>query len=195
MRTPVSVLLAAVVALLGACAQPELPSDVWYRLQVPAPAAPAAAPSLGGGLEVARPRAEGVVAERPLVYAEADMPNRFYQYTYHHWAEPPARMLQDELVDYLRAAGAADRVTLPEQRADAEWLLSTRLRGLEQVRGADGHVHVLLEFTLRRAADGALVWTRQMERRRETVDSSLPAAVGAFEAALASIFDELAGAL
>jgi len=142
-------LLAAWLLLLiplTACTQSEIPPDRYYRIVVDKPEATPVRPPLDGPLEVDRPAADGLLGARPIVYAEAARPNELQEYSYDFWTEPPALMLQSELVSYLRAARIADMVVTPGLRVNAAYRLSGRLRRLEHLVGDQPKVLVEIEF-------------------------------------------------
>ena len=95
-----SLSIAAVALGLGACAQPEIPQDKYYRLNVTTSAK--AAVKLDGVLEVERFRADGLISGRPIAYSENK--GHLSEYHYHFWVEPPVDLLQDAMVSFLRNA-------------------------------------------------------------------------------------------
>ena len=118
---PAALLLAAPLLLtLTAClgAAPPLPRDHFYRVAVPASPNPAA--RFPGTISVAPIEADGLLRERPLLFSEGNA-HEIQQHDYHYWVEAPPRMLQTQLVDYLRASGAADAVITPDLRLPADF--------------------------------------------------------------------------
>ena len=185
--------LAALLTLipLTACIQPEIPQDRYYRIVVGKPEATSARPPLDGPLEVDRPDADGLLGARPIVYAEADRPNELQEYSYDFWTEPPALMLQSELVGYLRAARIADLVVTPGLRVNAAFRLSGRLRRLEQLVGEQSKVLVEIEFAVRDNRRGRITLLKTYRAEAIPVDASLPAAVDAFGKAFTAIVARL----
>lgn len=94
------ILPLVVTLMLAACAQPPVPVDTFYRLEVPEPAA--GRQVFDGVVEVRAFDADGLAAERPLIYSEPGSPT-LRQYNYHFWVESPAVAVQSELADSLRA--------------------------------------------------------------------------------------------
>lgn len=182
-------LVMAVVAIgLVACAQPPVPQDHFYRLQVAAPSDSMPQPKLDGTLEVARLMADGLIAGRPIVFSEAANPLRVSEYHYHFWTQPPTVMLHDELVAYLRAANVARSITTPELRLEPDYVLTGKIRRLEQVRGRPSKAAVVIEFALRDRRDDRLMMVETYSEENETDGASVPAAVAALNDALASIY-------
>lgn len=172
---------------LTACTQPEIPPDRFYRIIAGKPEATLARPPLDGPLEVDRPAADGLLGARPIVYAEAAHPNELREHSYDFWTEPPALMLQNELVGYLRAARIADMVITPGLRVNAAYRLSSRLRRLEHLVGDQSKVLVAIEFAVRDNRNGRITLLKTYQAEAIPVDATLPAAVDAFGQALTAI--------
>jgi len=174
--------------LLAACAQPPVAQDTFYRLQVAPPAVALATPRLPGTLQVPRFAADGLMAGRPLVFSEAADPLKVEAYHYHFWIEPPGVMLRDELVGYLRAAGVARQVVTPELRLEPDFVLSARIRRIEQVRGAAPKVVVVLDVALNSRQEDRLLLLKTYRVETEAADNSVGAAVAALNGAMATVW-------
>lgn len=112
-----------------------------------------------GVLSVAQFEAEGLLRERPLLYSTTGSAYEMQQHDYHYWMDPPTRMLQLQLVDYLRASGLAQSVVTPDLRIKADYEVSGRIRRLERLLGG-GPARVVAELELSlvaRANNGLLV--------------------------------------
>jgi cholesterol transport system auxiliary component len=177
---------------LAACAQPDLPRDHFYRLDVPAPAA-LPAPRLDGALMVDRFTAVGLVAGRSIVFSEAVRPSELSEYHYHFWVEPPAVMLQDGLVAFLRAARLAETVVTPGLRREPDHLLVGRIKRLEQVTGPAPKAVVELEFALKRVKDDRLIWLESYRSEVPARDGSVAAGVEAIGRGVADIYGRFLG--
>lgn len=179
--------------LAGACAAPApLPRDSFYRLEIAAPSGPAVprAPVLAGTLLVSPFEADGLLSERPVLYGTEDQPATVRQHDYHYWVEPPARMLQAELVDDLRAAGFAERVVTPELRVLPDYEVSGRIRRLERRLGEGrAAVAVELELALTDLKAHRLVLVRGYRGGATAADESVAASVEALARAIGEIFE------
>lgn len=174
MKTLAKTLVAvALVSGLAACAQPETPEDRYYRLQTTSQA-PAQSPLLSGILQVDRFQVDGLVGRSQIVYVADGKAHELKTYHYHHWTEPPAVLLQDQLIDYLRRAKAANQVVSPEMRVSADYVLTGKVKRLEQITGASPKAVVELEVGVRSTRGGKLVLLVS-ERAEAPADS---AAVG-----------------
>ena len=181
-------LTAIFAAFLVSCSQPPVPQDNFYRLQVPAPATTLAKTPLDGTLEVARLLADGLTAGRPIVYSEAARPLEANEYHYHFWTDSPTVLLRDELVSYLRQAGVAKNVVTPEMRLEPDFVLTGKIKRLEQVRGNPSKVLVSLELALRDRREDRLLLVKTYDMEGETVGAGVAAAVGGLNSGLAQIY-------
>jgi ABC-type uncharacterized transport system auxiliary subunit len=96
-------------------------------------------------------------------------------------------MLQNELVNYLRAARIADMVVTPGLRVNAAYRLSGRLRRLEHLVGDQSKVLVAIEFALRDNRHGRITLLKTYRAEAIPVNATLPAAVDAFGQAFTAI--------
>ena len=184
--------LLLVVSLMTACAQPQVPEDRFYRLDLGAPENTLAKPRLDGTLEIERFVADGLTAGRSIVYSDSARPHQVQAYHYDYWIEPPIILLRDELVAYLRAAGVAGKVVTPELRTDPEYVLTGRINRLEQAIGSAPGAVVDLELSLRRAADATVLLLRTYRVEAKADGATVPAAVTAINGVLKQIFAQFA---
>jgi ABC-type uncharacterized transport system auxiliary subunit len=187
-----SPIVAVLVLLLAACAQPPVIQDAFYRIQVAPPPAALEKPKLSGTLEVPRFSADGLMAGRPIVFSEAADPLRVSAYHYHFWLEPPGVMLRDEMVGYLRAAGVARSVVTPELRVDPDFVLIAKIKRVEQVRGSTPKVVVALEVALNARREDRLLLLKTYQVEKAAADNTVGAAAEALNGAVAAIYAALA---
>ena len=93
--TRTSLLLASLLLLTACAGSQPVPRDHFYRLLLDPPTR-LAQPPLPGTLEVGRFRADGLTADRPLIYTQSSAPQEVQVYHYHQWIEPPATLLQGD---------------------------------------------------------------------------------------------------
>ncbi len=190
---PRPMLAALLTAALGACAIAEPPpDDRYYRLDVPLPTARFQAPALSGVLEVARMSADGLVGNRAVAYVVADQPHEVFDYNYHFWNQPPGELVQGQLIRFLRAANAADRVLSPELRIRADYAVEGRIRRFEQSFAEDVSMIIELELGLVRLVDQQLLLLRSYRTAQAASGDSVASSAVAANAALAAIFAEFA---
>ena len=181
-------MLALVV--LAACSQPPVPRDQFYRLGSGLPQQALENAPLDGTLSVSRLRAEGLISQRPILFATREQPNRIEQHNYHYWFESPPLMLRDALIDYLRAAKAATGVVSDQDRRDAGCELTGTLRRLEHVTaGGEPSVAVVeIEFMLRRVASDSVLLHRTYRAEQIAADLTMDSTVNAFDQSLGALF-------
>jgi ABC-type uncharacterized transport system auxiliary subunit len=184
--------LAAIagLALAGCAAAPAPPADRFWRLSPGVAEAPALpAPLLDGRLGVERPRADGLVGERALVWSEAERPRELHAHAFHHWVEPPGDLLQERLAETLRARGVAREVVSPEMRVQPDWLVSGRLLRFERLLGGPSPgVVVEIRLTLKHVADGQVRWSETYREQTPAEGDGVAEAVAAFDRAVDAAF-------
>ena len=185
--------------LLAGClgSAPPVPRDHFYRLVVSGPAEPAGRGLLPGVLSIEPLQAEGLLHERPLLYSESGKPHEVQQHDYHYWADAPPRMLQDQMVAYLRRGGIARSVVTPEMRVRADYRVLGKAKRLERLLGGGPpRVFVELELVLVRLSDGGVVVAETYSEEDPAADGSVKASVMALNRATGRIFDRfIAGAV
>jgi cholesterol transport system auxiliary component len=186
---PLFAAAAITSSLLLACASGPAPRDHYYRLSVGAPAA-LAGPVVNGAVEVDRVRVESISQGRRILYREAANPGEIAQHAYHHWTDPPNVMLQEQLVAYLRAAGAAEGILTPAVHVETAYQVGGRLILFERVLGTgSAKVVVELELVLTRTADRELLVLDTYREERTAAGPGVAESVEAFDAAVTSIFE------
>jgi len=184
--------LAAVLlmtAVLGACGSaPPVPEDRYYRLQAVYAGGATTSKSLPGTIEVDRFVADGLTSERPIVYSEAGQPNEVKAYHYHFWIKAPTVMLRDELVTFLREAKIADAVVTPAMRVQADYVLTGKIKHLEQVTGKQNRTTIEVELGLRRPNDGKLMFLKSYRQENASGGPGVGAAVDSLNTALSIVY-------
>ncbi len=176
------------IALSGCVGKvPAIPEDHYYRLPIPAPQP--AASRIAGTVGVALPRADGLHSERAVLYSRQDRPLEILRHHYFFWAESPPRLIQDHLIEYLRAARAAEAVVRAEAGDNAPSQIESRLLQFERLVGDDSHqVLVELELNLRRKLGDGRSRRHVYRARAPVADDTVYASVQAFGKALDSIY-------
>ncbi|MDP6572192.1 MAG: ABC-type transport auxiliary lipoprotein family protein [Rhodospirillales bacterium] len=184
-------LFLLLVPALGACAQPPVPQDTFYRLEVGAPEKVLSVPHLQGTLEIERLSADGLTAGRPIVYSRSDRPRELQEYHYHFWTEPPPVMLRDQLVAYLRRAKVASAIVTPEMRVAVDYALTGKIKRLERVIGASSGAAkaiVELELGVRQTAGERLLFLDTYRVETAAAADTVSAAVDALNEGLNRVF-------
>jgi cholesterol transport system auxiliary component len=178
----------AVLAGLMACVGGPAPRDHFYRLEVPPPAATRSAPALSGALEIDRPTSDDLVRGRGVLYSESAGAAELSAYGFQLWVDSPTLLIQRQLADWLRQAGAADPVALPEAGADEAWRVSGHLEHFEHVVASDV-VLVQLQLRLTDARNSRLVFQKVYRAEAPVAGPGPAGAVPAFGVALRAIFE------
>jgi cholesterol transport system auxiliary component len=183
------------IVVLAACAQPELPKDHYYRLQIHAPEKVKGAALFKGTIEVQRFVADGLTAGRPIVYSDVGSEHKLLEYHYHFWTEPPIVMLRDQLIDYMRAANAAEMIVSPEMRARPDYRLTGKIKRLEKVVGPNPSAIAELELGLQNEKNGEIVNLANYRVEVGAQSQSVSDAVIAMNKALTEIYSRFVASL
>ena len=112
------------------------------------------------------------------------------QHDYHYWMDPPPKMLQAQLVDYLRASGLAEAVITPDLRVRPDYEITGRLRRFERLLGG-GPTRVVAEVELALVETGRkqLLVVETYSAEVAAADDGVEASVLALAQALGRIFE------
>jgi len=186
------VLVSSTLTLaLSGCfgSSPPLPDDHYYRLPIAAPTQRFEAPPVPGVIMVERPRATAVHATRSLAYSEDEQGLRLEHYHYHHWTDPPPQLLQQALVDFLRAANVAPTVTSDAGRLELDYRISAVVRRFERQKTSDGwKVAVTLELRADAAAGDRPLLLNEYAALVPVKSDDMEGTVRAFSAASGDVF-------
>lgn len=184
------VILPAILFFLSACGQnPSVPVDHFYNLNMkdvsvtPVQLADKA-------IYVEGIRAEGIYNERALLYSESKNGHELQQYHYHFWALPPAVMLREHLIEYLRQADSAPLVINDYRNRDGLGI-SGRLLGFEKIIAeSNTTVWVSIELRLDTPDHDTPRLLKRYTASREVDNNSIAAMVAAINQAVNGIFEE-----
>jgi cholesterol transport system auxiliary component len=153
--------LAAVLMLAGCGSAKPVRPDRFYALEPAALVGPAGPPA-PCVLAVNDLAARGLLGGRQIVYRTPDEPLTVDRYEGLLWAEPPSRAIAQGLVSGLRAARVCEFVTIPADRARADYLLGGEVERFEH-RPKDRPPRVLatINLALVRANDRQSMASRQ----------------------------------
>lgn len=195
-RNPFELLLVSSLifgsSLCVGCRSPAPPGDHFYRIELPRSESVEGSRTLGGILLVDRFQVEALTGGRPLVYRESRDSVEVGRHPYAVWSEAPTLMIQYVIADQLRTAGVAERVVLPAERTEPDFILRGRLVRLEHVRReriAILEVDLWLEGGGNRPADTG--WSRHFRYEESMTDGTPAAAVEAYRRSLSRLSSEL----
>lgn len=189
MRFAVAGTLSVAAVCFAGCASAPAPSDHFYRIEVDRPAPSEATEGvLPGSLEVDRFIADGVTAERAIVYTDLGK-IELQRHRYHYWATAPTHMLQEQLLEYLQASRVARSVVVPEMRARAQYLVTGRINQFERIlEGADSRVLVELRLGVKEVDNDRILMLETYRVEMASGGDSVADAVSAFNEAVAQVF-------
>ena len=180
-----------IIPLLAGClgSAPPLPRDHYYRLLVSGPAEISAEGRLAGVMRVELLQADGLLRERPLLYSQSGASHEVQQHNYHYWTDAPPRMLQDQLVSYLRQSNIARSVVTPDMRVRADYQISGKVKRLERLLGGGPpRVFVEMELALVRLSDNALVLVDNFAEQEPEGGDDVASAIIALNKATGRVF-------
>jgi ABC-type uncharacterized transport system auxiliary subunit len=88
--------------------------------------------------------------------------NEVGAYEYHRWTEPPGIMVEDRLIQVLRASGKYKSVREAGSSAEGDYTVRGKLLDFSEVDGADIETRVSLDLELREVKTDRLVWTEML---------------------------------
>ena len=191
MKRAFSFLPVVAFVVMAACMAPNVPKEQYFRM-VAAPAAEPLAHPFVGILEASPLGADGVTGERPLLYT-ANGGVKLEQRNYAYWTELPTAMIRDQLVTYLRSAGAAEQVVPSELRIGAAYRIQGEIKRLEQSAGDKHDIGILeLELSVVDENTDQLVMSKVYHSEQPAADRSIDAAVAALNVGLQDVLKRFA---
>lgn len=164
-----------------------VPTDHFYRL--PEPTTILQKRVFDGDIFVRNFRSNGLHTERAILFSEDELGLVLEQHHYHFWQDTPQRMLQTQLISWLRAMDAAPFVMTDPSIAH-DYVITSRIKRFERQikKEASAIVIVAIEMQLqKRGTDQLLLasdYAAEVEVGVGTVQGSIPA----YAEALESIF-------
>ncbi len=187
-RIGLLVISAALSLTIWGCASGPAPTDHYYQIDAGVPDAPLAK-KLEGNLQVDRLRTDALMGERQLLFKKtADAPE-IRQHLYQRWSDPPAILLQTELIAFLSAAAAADTVISSTARVKQDYVVSGRFRDFERVLEPQVHAVVEIQLIVTSAAGEEILVNNSYREERAAANSTIAASAVAFSEAVHVIFE------
>jgi ABC-type uncharacterized transport system auxiliary subunit len=159
------------------------------------PGAPVAAPQPNGPvLVIGRISTPEALQDGRIRYRAGN--NEAGAYEYHRWTERPSAMVQDLLLQTLRASGKYSRVLESSSSTEGDYLVRGRLREFAEIDDTPGiqtRVSLRLELVDRQA--GGVIWDRDYNRDAPVDGKTMNAVVLSMEHNLQQVIDEAASAI
>ncbi len=191
------VLSLVVCLMLAACVGgARIPEDSFYRLDNVAPGNALTTPALKGILMIQGGTVAPVYRDRALLYSEPGSPARVQRYHYQYWIDSPPQLLQSGLAEYLRTAGVARQVVLPQDTVDADFRLRVDIERFEHIRGRGssqngGQVVVALRVTLIERATGKLLMQTQLQADAVVQRGEFLAVAAAYQQVMSELYGRI----
>jgi len=128
----------------------------YYVLSVPASPSTQSSAPLPVSLLVARPITSHLYRDDRIVFGSG--PVELGTYEFERWAQSPADMIQDLLVNSLRATGQYRSVLRPGSNARGDYIVRSNLRALYEVDRPELVARFSLHLELYDPKAGATVW-------------------------------------
>jgi len=183
--------LLFLMPLLAGCfgSAPPLPRDHYYRILVPHQTGDGTSPVFAGVVSIPPLEADGLLRERPLLFSASGATHEMQQHDYHHWSDPPTRMLQGELASYLRQSRFGETVVTSDIRIRPDFEVVGRIKRLERLMGnGSPRVAAELELALIHLADNRMLVIDTYSAERSSRSGSVEASVMALNQAVTEIF-------
>ena len=130
-------------------------------------------------LLIGRIRAPEILQDGPIAYRSGT--NEIGVYDYHHWMEPPERMVRLALIRQLRASGKYESVAELGSSVEGGFVLTGRLDDLEEVDSGSIAALVTMEFELLDRKAGKIVWTHFYSHTEPVQAKEIPDVVSALD--------------
>lgn len=150
----------------------------YYTLELPPAPQPSANPS-PVTLLIGRIAAPEILQDGPIAYRSG--PNEIGVYEYHHWVEPPVRMVRLALIRRLQASGRYESVAQLGSSVEGEFVLTGRLDNLEEVDNASIEARVTMDFQLLDRKAGKIIWTHFYSHSEPVQGKEIPDVVSALD--------------
>lgn len=130
--------------------------------------------------------AEGIYNERAILYVQDDSPLEVRRYHYHYWLNTPAKLIHEQLKNYLLTSGIS-RQLVDRHMGDHQLELDVRLKNFERLTGSANRVLVSLEVIMRWPGQNKPAMTKTY-RQELPVGSSMHDTASGFGQVLSSLF-------
>ncbi|MEZ5460944.1 ABC-type transport auxiliary lipoprotein family protein [Dokdonella sp.] len=186
-----SLIIGATLALAGCGNVPGVPDHTYFRMPPVAKLPVSPKPVFVTPLVVGLFNADGLYADRALVYAINPEATELRQYHYQLWTDPPTRLLQRRLKVELREAEIAPLVTDELAASQAAIRISGQILRFERVPTVNGGYLASVVIKLRADRPDGTPQTDEIYRADvEAVDNRLISTTEALFAAADQIFAE-----
>lgn len=189
MRVFIAALLALFLA--GCGTSPGVPDHTYFQMGKPQALPVSESPVFNTPIVVSLLAADGLYADRALIYALNPEASELRQYHYQLWTDPPTRSLQRRLLIELRDAAIAPLVTDELAASQAAVRISGNILRFERVPTVDGGFIASVAVRLRvDRPDGTPQFDEIYNAEEPTSDKLLGSTVSAISIAVDRIIAE-----
>ena len=164
----------------------------YYTINHPAVAVAASKPD-GPMLVIGRITTPEALQDGRIRYRAGS--NEVGTYEYHRWMERPSAMVQDLLLQALRASGKWRRVMEASSTAESDYLVRGRLREFAEIDDPGIQTRVSLRLELVDFKTGAVIWDRDYNRDAPVDGKTMNEVVLSMEHNLQQVIGEAALAI
>jgi len=167
-----------------------VPQDTYYRLPAHEPSSLNLSKTKFGVIAVSSFKSDALYRERTILYSDRSAPLTLRRYHYHHWTTIPNKLVQEDLIDFLRKTRLAKQIVRYGQQNQVDAHLSGHIKRFERMTGGSSDsVVVELEFRIEvlNTPKRKIVY-RSYKVTKDSKDNSMQAAVESFGSALHEIY-------
>jgi ABC-type uncharacterized transport system auxiliary subunit len=185
--------IATLCTLASACAVGR--PIKYYRLEVPAPAAVAAAadPVFGVTIQVGTIDSPPLMRDGRILYQVGA--HEVGAYEYHRWVETPDRMVQNSLVRLLRSSLKYQSVDNQRSTVRADYIVRGRIYEFAEIDKPEIHTRVSMEIELQDIKSSRTVWSRLYTNEESVGGKEIPDVVESLDQNLRRGLSEIVAAL
>jgi len=168
-----------------------IPDDNYYRLPELS-GQKLSTPLLTGILSIKKVITHGIYGERTLIYTDSRDNIKLNRYHYHHWEKSPSKLIQDNLVQYLKTIGIAQQVISHSQYTSANYLLEAELITLHRDMTTDGYIAVIsIDIRIYNKSNNSIFINKRYHSKISTNSNKLVDTIKAYGDGFHNIYDEL----
>jgi ABC-type uncharacterized transport system auxiliary subunit len=151
----------------------------YYVLDVPPAPTTQPAAQFPVSVLVARPITSNLYRDNRIVYGSG--PVQLGTYEFERWAQSPVGMIQDALINSLRAAGQYRSVVRPGSNTKGDYILRTNLRELYEVDKPALVGRFSIQVELYDTRTGATLWGTNYSHDEPVADKTVASVVEALD--------------
>ncbi|MFV1984175.1 MAG: hypothetical protein ACC657_11595 [Thiohalomonadales bacterium] len=186
-------LIILIILSLTSCfgGSSSIPDDHYYRLPELV-GTKITKPILNGSLGIKKIITHGIYGERTLIYTEKTDNIKLSRYHYHHWEKSPSKLIQDNLVQYLKTIGIAPDVVSYNLNTRTKYLLEAELISMHRDITSNGYIAVItMDIRLYNKSNNSIYINKRYYSKITANTDKLVDTIKAYGNGLQTIYDEL----